>query len=85
MDGGNAWQAVDKAAGEYIERSFANMYETGAMRWTHLRGRDVTRKRLLIHAGEFQLSLVFRDLSQAGTRWDCRAVNTIFSALSAAF
>ena len=26
--------------GKYIERSFAHLYETGAMRRTHLRGRD---------------------------------------------
>jgi transposase len=53
--------------GEYIERSFAHMYETGAMRRTHLRGRDNIRKRLLIHASAFNLSLVFRNLFKVGT------------------
>ena len=53
--------------GEYIERSFAHMYETGAMRRTHLRGRDNIRKRLLIHASAFNLSLVFRSLFKVGT------------------
>ena len=43
--------------GEYIERSFAHLYETGAMRRTHLRGRDNIRKRILIHASAFNLSL----------------------------
>jgi transposase len=42
--------------GEYIERSFAHLYETGAMRRLHLRGRDNIRKRLLIHASAFNLS-----------------------------
>lgn len=56
-----------KRRGEYIERSFAHLYETGAMRRTHLRGRDNIRKRLLIHASAFNLSLVFRELFQVGT------------------
>jgi len=53
--------------GEYIERSFAHLYETGAMRRTHLRGRDNIRKRILIHASAFNLSLVLRGLFEAGT------------------
>ena len=53
--------------GDYIERSFAHLYETGAMRRTHLRGRDNIRKRILIHASAFNLSLVLRGLFQAGT------------------
>ena len=47
--------------------SFAHMYETGAMRRTHLSGRDNIRKRLLIHASAFNLSLVFRSLFNVGT------------------
>jgi len=53
--------------GEYIERSFAHLYETGAMRRLHLRGRDNIRKRLLIHASAFNLSLVFRSVFKVGT------------------
>jgi transposase len=53
--------------GEYIERSFAHLYETGAMRRIHLRGRDNIRKRLLIHASAFNLSLVFRSVFKVGT------------------
>src|SRR5712692_1272300 len=37
--------------GEYIERSFAHLYDTGGMRRTHLRGHRNILKRLLIHAG----------------------------------
>ena len=40
---------------EYVERSFAHLYETGAMRRTHLRGHQNILKRLLVHAGAFNL------------------------------
>jgi transposase len=48
--------------GELIERSFAHAYETGAMRRTHLRRHENIAKRLLIHVGGFNLSLVMRKL-----------------------
>jgi transposase len=53
--------------GERVERSFAHMYETGAMRRTHLRRHDNIIKRLLIHAGAFNLGLVMRKISGHGT------------------
>ncbi len=53
--------------GERVERSFAHMYETGAMRRTHLRRHDNIIKRLLIHAGAFNLGLVMRKISGYGT------------------
>ena len=53
--------------GELVERSFAHMYETGGMRRTHLRGHDNIIKRLLIHAGGFNLGLVMRKLLGNGT------------------
>jgi transposase len=53
--------------GERVERSFAHMYETGGMRRTHLRHHDNIIKRLLIHAGAFNLGLVMRKLSGYGT------------------
>jgi len=56
-----------KKRGELIERSFAHCYETGAMRRTHLRGRENILKRLLIHVGTFNLSLIFRRMLGAGT------------------
>ena len=43
-----------------MERSFAHLYETGAMRRLHLRGRENILKRLLVHAAGFNLSLVMR-------------------------
>jgi transposase len=53
--------------GERVERSFAHLYETGRMRRTHLRGHPNILKRLLIHVGAFNLSLVLRKKLGAGT------------------
>lgn len=53
--------------GELVERSFAHAYETGGMRRVHLRGRDNVLKRVLIHVGGFNLSLVMRKLLGKGT------------------
>ena len=49
------------------ERSFAHLYDTGGMRRTHLRGHTNILKRVLIHAGGFNLGLVMRQLIGAGT------------------
>jgi transposase len=53
--------------GERIERSFAHVYDTGGMRRTHLRGHTNILKRLLIHAGGFNLGIVMRHLIGVGT------------------
>jgi len=53
--------------GELLERSFAHAYETGGMRRVHLRGRDNLLKRVLIHVGGLNLSLVMRQLLGKGT------------------
>jgi transposase len=53
--------------GETIERSFAHLYDTGGMRRTHLRGHTNILKRLLIHAGGFNLGLVMRHVIGIGT------------------
>lgn len=53
--------------GERVERSFAHLYETGRMRRTHLRGHPNILKRLLLHVGAFNLSLVLRKKLGAGT------------------
>jgi transposase len=61
-----------KKRGELIERSFAHCYETGAMRRTHLRGRENILKRQLIHVCAFNLSLIFRLSLGAGTPRELR-------------
>jgi transposase len=53
--------------GESVERSFAHMYDTGAMRRTHLRGHTNILKRLLIQASAFNLGLLMRTLFGRGT------------------
>ena len=53
-------QQLLRKRGELVERSFAHLYETGAMRRLHLRGRENILKRLLVHAAAFNLSLVMR-------------------------
>ena len=53
--------------GELVERSFAHVYDTGGMRRTHLRGHTNILKRLLLHAGAFNLGLVMRHLIGVGT------------------
>jgi len=53
--------------GEYVERAFAHIYDTGGMRRTHLRGHSNILKRLLLHAGGFNLGLLMRHLIGVGT------------------
>ena len=57
---GERGKRLQKRRSELTERSFAHMYETGAMRRVHLRGRDNILKRLLIQGAAFNLSLVMR-------------------------
>ena len=56
-----------RCRGERIERSFAHVYDTGGMRRTHLRGHTNILKRLLIHAGGFNLGLIMRQMIGFGT------------------
>ena len=53
--------------GEYVERSFAHVYDTGGMRRTHLRGHQNILKRLLVHAGAFNLGVLMRQAFGHGT------------------
>lgn len=53
--------------GEYVERSFAHVYDTGGLRRTHLRGHPNILKRLLVHAGAFNLGLLMRKVFGRGT------------------
>jgi transposase len=56
-----------RCRGEYVERSFAHVYDTGGMRRTHLRGHPNILKRLLIHASGFNLGLLMRQVFGRGT------------------
>jgi transposase len=64
---GRRGRRLMRRRGEYVERAFAHTYDTGGMRRTHLRGHANILKRVLIHAGGFNLGLVMRQLVGLGT------------------
>jgi len=64
---GNRGKNLLRRRGMMLERPFAHCYETGSMRRVHLRGRENILKRLLIHIGGFNLSLVMRETIGKGT------------------
>ena len=64
---GNRGKRLLRQRGELIERSFAHVLETGGMRRTHLRGHRNILKRMLVHVGGFNLSLVMRKVLGRGT------------------
>ena len=64
---GERGKGLLRQRGEKVERSFAHMYETGAMRRTHLRRQPNILKRLLIHAAAFNLGLLMRGIAGGGT------------------
>ena len=56
-----------RCRGEYVERSFAHVYDTGGLRRTHLRGHQNILKRLLVHASAFNLGVLMRQAFGRGT------------------
>src|SRR5256886_4528818 len=60
-------QRLLRRRGEYVERSFAHVYDTGGMRRTHFRGHRDILKRLLIHASAFHLRILMRQGVGGGT------------------
>ena len=81
--GGERGKELLRRRGELLERSFAHAYETGGMRRVHLRGRENILKRLLIHIGAFNLSLVMRELLGKGTPrgWQGLSADTVLTFL----
>jgi transposase len=59
--------ALLRQRSERLERPNAHLYETGGLRRTHLRGHPNILKRLLVHAGGFNLGLIMRTLFGIGT------------------
>jgi transposase len=64
---GDRGRRLMRRRGQYVERSFAHVYDTGGMRRTHLRGHANILKRLLVHAGAFNLGLLMRKTFGRGT------------------
>ena len=63
---GKRSKQLQRKRSELTERSMAHMNETGGMRRVHLKGRDNILKRLLVHAGGFNLALIMRKLVGVG-------------------
>jgi len=79
---GERGRSLLRQRGEKVERSFAHLYETGAMRRTHLRGHPNILKRLLVHAAAFNLGLLMRSMTGSGTPRQLREPSrALFSAL----
>ena len=66
MLGGVARTAF-KLCAELCERAFAHILDRGGVRRTWLRGRDNVAKRYLVHVAGFNLALLMRALTGAGT------------------
>src|SRR5436190_1695989 len=64
---GNRGKRLLRKRGELLERPCAHLYETGALRRAHVRGHENVLKRLLVHAGAFNLGLWMRTLFGVGT------------------
>jgi transposase len=56
-----------RTRGELLERPNAHLYETGGLRRVYLRGHENILKRLLVHAGAYNLGLWMRTLIGVGT------------------
>ena len=65
--GGPHGKRLMRRRGEYVERTFAHVYDTGGLRRIHLRGHPNILKRLIVHAGAFNLGLLMRHVFGRGT------------------
>jgi len=64
---GKRGKSLLRRRGEFLERPFAHLYETGRMRRTYLRGRKNILKRILIHVSALNLGLMMRSAFGIGT------------------
>jgi len=64
-----------------LERPCAHLYETAGLRRTHVRGHENVLKRLLVHAGAFNLGLWMRVGTPRGLQGRLAALTAVFSAL----
>jgi transposase len=64
---GDRGRRLQSMRGERSERSFAHLYETGGMRRTYMRGHDNIRKRAIVHASSFNLSVLLQEAIGRGT------------------
>jgi transposase len=64
---GDRGKRLLRRRGELLERPCAHLYETGGLRRAHVRGHENVLKRVLVHAGAFNLGLWMRSLFGVGT------------------
>ena len=64
---GRRGRRLQRCRGEVVERSFADMYETGGMRRVWVRGHENVRKRVLLQAAACNIGLLLRRLTGVGT------------------
>ena len=79
---GERGKSLLRRRGELLERPFAHQYETGGLRRLHLRGRSNVAKRVLLQAAAFNLALILRSITKAGTP---RGLADLKQTLSCAF
>jgi transposase len=82
---GHRGQELRKRRAEVAERSNAHCYESGGLRYVHVRRRDNVEKRVLIQAATYNLALMMRALLGVGTpkgltRRLAAACSTLFGA-----
>src|SRR5207244_8477483 len=83
---GSRSKRLQRKRSELTERSMAHLYETGGMRRVHLKGGENILKRLLVHAGGFNLARLMRKLVGVGKPRRLEgAVACIFACLSLLF
>jgi transposase len=64
---GERGKALQRRRAEVAERSFAHLLETGGLRRMHVRRQRNVLKRILIGAASYNLGLLMRTLTGAGT------------------
>ena len=73
-----------KLRAELVERSFALILDRGGMRRVWLRGRENVQKRYLIHVAGYNLGLIMRLLTGAGTPRESHARACLWFLITAA-
>ena len=78
---GDRGKRLLRKRGELLERPCAHLYETGGLRRVHVRGHRNVLKRVLLHAGAFNLGLWMRTLFGVGTPRSLQGRSAAIAAL----
>ena len=79
---GERGKRLQRERGEKLERTFAHLLVTGGLRRVHVRGQEEIRKRMLVHAAAFNLSLAMRSRFGFGTPRGLQGLAAAAAALS---